>query len=318
MLELPFFRTLVPCRRILLAGAGGGYDIFCGLPLYFALRAAGKEVWLANLSFSPLELVEGADTPVRGLLRVNADSQPPRAVNYFPEGYLCQWFRQRGEEVPIYCFERQGVVHLRAGYEALLGQLEPDAIVLVDGGTDSLMRGDEAGLGTPHEDLASIAAVIDLPVSVKLLVCLGFGIDAFHGVCHTDFLEAVADLTRSGDYLGAFSLLPDMPEARLYREAAEFVFSCMPHHPSIVTSSILSAVEGQYGDHHVTERTAGRELWINPLMGLYWCLRLAGVARRVLYLEALKGTRTWSDVDHVIREFRYRLGTPRPARGIPL
>ena len=55
MLTLPFFTALEPCRRVLLAGAGGGFDIFCGLPLYFGLRGAGKEVFLANLSFTRLE-----------------------------------------------------------------------------------------------------------------------------------------------------------------------------------------------------------------------------------------------------------------------
>ena len=36
-------------------------------------------------------------------------------------------------------------------------RLGVDTLVLVDGGTDSLMRGDEEGLGTPHEDIASLA-----------------------------------------------------------------------------------------------------------------------------------------------------------------
>ncbi len=36
-------------------------------------------------------------------------------------------------------------------YEALAKELQMDAIVLVDGGTDSLMQGDEEGLGTPME-----------------------------------------------------------------------------------------------------------------------------------------------------------------------
>jgi hypothetical protein len=48
MLSLPFFAELETSRRVLLAGAGGGYDVFCALPLYFALRDAGKEVFLAT------------------------------------------------------------------------------------------------------------------------------------------------------------------------------------------------------------------------------------------------------------------------------
>src|SRR5262249_30901145 len=160
-------------------------DVFCGLPLYFALRDAGKEVWLSNLTFTNLYGAAGRQiTPA--LLQINADAHGSKY--YFPERYLCEWFRSQGEEVALYCFERTGVGPLREGYQALAEELQLDAIVLVDGGTDSLMRGDEDGLGTPHEDIASIAAVDDTPVAVKLLACLGFGIDAFHGVCHAHFL----------------------------------------------------------------------------------------------------------------------------------
>ena len=45
---------------------------------------------------------------------VNADSRGPGYINYFPEGYLCQWFRQQGEEMSVYCFHRTGVI-LRSG-----------------------------------------------------------------------------------------------------------------------------------------------------------------------------------------------------------
>jgi hypothetical protein len=48
------FAPLASSRRVLVAGAGGGYDVFAGLPLAFALRAAGKHVALANLSFTYL------------------------------------------------------------------------------------------------------------------------------------------------------------------------------------------------------------------------------------------------------------------------
>ena len=51
---------------------------------------------------------------------------------------------------------------LREAYRALIAHHGIDAIVLVDGGTDILMRGDEAGLGTPEEDMLSLAAVAGL------------------------------------------------------------------------------------------------------------------------------------------------------------
>ena len=59
-------------------------------------------------------------------------------------------------------FEKVGVRPMRAAYRALVAATDSDAIVLVDGGTDILMRGDEAGLGTPAEDMTSLAAVARL------------------------------------------------------------------------------------------------------------------------------------------------------------
>lgn len=315
MLNLPFFSELERSQRVLLAGAGGGYDIFSGLPLYFGLRSQGKKAYLANLSFSVLP--EGEERISSSLVKVTADT--PGHRSYFPEKYLSQWFREReGEEIPIYCFERTGVKPLLASYQTLVEHLAVDTVILVDGGTDSLMRGDEVGLGTPHEDIASIAAVDELDVARKMMVCLGFGVDHYHGVCHAHFLEAIAQLTQNGNYLGMFSLLEEMPEVKKYRTATEAVFQKMPYQISIVSSSILSALAGHYGDYHATPRTKGSKLWINPLMPVYWCFQLDGVARRVLYLEAIKQTEHYWDLYDAIAAFRRDYAAIRPWEDIPV
>jgi len=45
-LTLPFFKEIEKAQSILLAGAGGGFDIFSGLPLYFGLRnRASRYIW---------------------------------------------------------------------------------------------------------------------------------------------------------------------------------------------------------------------------------------------------------------------------------
>jgi hypothetical protein len=125
----------------------------------------------------------------------------------------------------------------------------------------------------------------------KYLTCLGFGVDSFHGVCHAHTFEAVAELTQQGAFLGTFSLVKEMPEVQRYLEAVQAVHDAMPDAPSIVCSSIVSALDGHYGDYHQTARTRASTLWINPLMTLYWCFRLGPVARRILYLDAIKQTR---------------------------
>jgi hypothetical protein len=95
LVNLPLFSELEAADTILLAGAGGGFDIFCGLPLYFSLQAMGKKVYLANLSFSNLPKDGVRLSPT--MLEVTADTPCPR--NYFPERHLASWFRERGEEI---------------------------------------------------------------------------------------------------------------------------------------------------------------------------------------------------------------------------
>jgi hypothetical protein len=189
-------------------------------------------------------------------------------------------------------------------YRALTSELALDAVVLVDGGTDSLMRGDETGLGTPVEDVASIlsASAVDCPR--KLLVSVGFGVDTYHGVCHADFLRSVAELTLDGGFLGAFSLTREMPSVQAWRDAVLDVFRAMPNHPSIVSASVLSSVEGRFGDYHMTFRTRGSELFINPLMGLCWVFRLDAVARRILYADWVRETESPLEMASAIEKFR--------------
>ena len=76
-----------------------------------------------------------------------------------------------------------------------------------------------------------------------------------------------------------------MPAVRQYVEATEYVLAQTSTRSSIVCTSILSAIDGHFGDYHRTDRTWGSELFINTLMSLYWCFRLEAVARRIQYLR---------------------------------
>jgi hypothetical protein len=44
--------SLDGARHVLLAGAGGGHDVYAAVPLWWHLRAAGVRVSLASLSFT--------------------------------------------------------------------------------------------------------------------------------------------------------------------------------------------------------------------------------------------------------------------------
>ncbi len=315
-MNIPLFTELEKSKNILIAGVGGGFDVFCGLPLYFYLKDSGKKVHLANLSFSELGFCDG-ERPVPSLMAVTQNTSG--SANYFPEAHLADWLTKKFEPTTVFAIERTGVRPVTEAYQWLVKHLKVDTLILVDGGTDSLMRGDEAGLGTPQEDMASLSAAERVTgPERKFLVALGFGIDTFHGVCHAQVLESIAALISEGGYLGAWSLLREMKEFQLYEEACKFVFQRMPRAPSIVNSSIISAVNGRFGDYHATIRTEGSSLFINPLMAFYWAFRLEKVARRNLYLDRIRNTATYQELSLVIETYRASCDKTKPWVDIPV
>lgn len=300
MLTLPFFNELAESKNVLIAGAGGGFDIFAGLPLYFGLKSKGIDVHLANLSFS---FGHGDITGrylTTDLVEVTARSNGNEY--YFPEGYLSRWFARKREDKSVYCFRPVGPQKLLTSYRVLQKLLNFDTVVLVDGGIDSILKGDEKRIGTPVEDMSSISAISQLEVERKFVACLGFGAET--DVSHAHALETISNLIEGNAYLGALALTTEMPEVKRFMEAVHFVFGEMRGYESVICSSVVSALEGKHGDHHRTRRTLGSKLWINPLMQVYWFFRLDGIVRNVPYLPLITSADTLDQVRAVIKQHR--------------
>jgi len=151
------------------------------------------------------------------------------------------------------------------------------------------------------------------------LCCIGFGVDAHHGVSHYLFLENVSALIQQGGYLGTFSLLQEMPECKVYADVVKYVFINM-NFESIVCGSVLGALEGKFGNDHTYTgtRTKGSELFINPLMSLCWCFDLPSVAKNVMYLDEIKKTNSWMDVSNTVRKFRSNIKRNRSGKVLPV
>jgi len=316
LLQPPLITRLLSAERILIAGAGGGFDVYAGLPLALALRAAGKEVHLANLSFTHLYGLPADVWLEPDVARIGPDTPGPEG--YFPERTLARWLHRHRMPDTVWAFPSVGVQPLRDAYRALSGHLAVDAVLLVDGGTDILMRGDEAGLGTPEEDMASLGAVAGLTgVAERLVACLGFGVDSFHGVNHALVLENLAAIERAGGYLGAFSIPRDSREGVLYLDAVEHARAAFPEHPSIVNGSVAAALRGEFGDVRFTDRTRHSELFVNPLMTLYFGVTVEALAAENRYLELIEHTVLTRQISTVIEEFRDGLPARRPPRQFP-
>lgn len=306
-LNLPIFEELASCKNLLIAGMGGGFDLFCGLPIAFELQRRGQAVHLANLSFAEVTaLTEGIHLSPT-LVGIRADQ--PDLLLYFPERYLARWFAEkRGTDVTVWCFHKTGARPLLDNYRRLVDHLAVDGILLIDGGVDGLMRGDETHAGTLIEDATSLYAVNELThLPVRILACLGLG--AEQDVAYTQVLENIATLTQAGGFLGTCALTPGMPVYQAYEEAVLYTQSHPYQEASVINSCIISAARGQFGNYHLTEKTQGSRLWISPLMSLYWFFALPVVARHNRFLPHLRETDTFMDA--VFAQISAMKGVPR-------
>ncbi|WP_233621874.1 hypothetical protein [Amycolatopsis sp. WAC 04182] len=71
-----------------------------------------------------------------------------------------------------------------------------------------------------------------------------------------------------------------------------------------MNGQIAAALRGEFGDVAFTSRTAGSELFVNPLMGVYFAVDLLAIAASVGYLERSRDTETMFDVALAIENHR--------------
>ena len=125
-----------------------------------------------------------------------------------------------------------------------------DGILLIDVGVDSLLRGDEVEVGTILEDTVSLIAVSELKqIPVRLIACVGMGAEI--EIAYSQIFESIARLTELDAFLGACSLTKRMNVYHDYEDALLFVQSRPAQDPSVINSSVISAVQGKYGNFHL-------------------------------------------------------------------
>ena len=314
-LNLPILDQIANSQHILIAGMGGGFDVFSGLPIYLELEQLGFDVHLANLSFADIAGLTDGEHLTDTLVGVTSEIND--VFFYFPEYYLSEWFEyERNEEITIWCFEKTGARPLIENYKTLVRHLEIDCIVLVDGGVDSLMHGDEPLPGTILEDSLSMLAVNELTgVPVRIVACVGLGIEPEVG--HTYLFENMAQLIKAQVFRGSCSLIQSMPVYQQYHEAVMYAFERQPGAESVICSSIVAATRGEYGNFHLTKRTQGSILNISPLMSIYWFFDMVGVVEQNVLIPHLRDTHTIVDSWRKLMVAK-KLFSPRKSPPYPL
>lgn len=299
-------------KTILLCGCGGGFDFVHSMVLYPELKRLGKIVIIGSYSFGQPENIGGHAPTVFSqdkaiVKRVTAQSRAPRF--YCPEVHLCAFLDQEYPEsashfVYAYYARMFALPQLLAFYQQLIAEHQVDAIILVDGGSDSLMVGDEEGLGDPVEDIVSVVTVAQLDMlKLRLLINIGVGVDRFNHVSDAATLRAISELTQSGGYLGAVGLDPTHTGLQFYRHCVEFIYQHQDFR-SVVAGMILSASEGHFGGETVPRLLGSRinagTFFIWSLMSTLWAFDVKKVAERSLMAEWIREQATPIECHHAI------------------
>jgi hypothetical protein len=178
-----------------------------------------------------------------------------------------------------------------------------DAVILIDAGVDSLLVGDEEGLGTYAEDFFSLLAAtgVDLPCYLQ---CVGAGSEA--GIALDDFITNLAIHETSGAYLGCFQWLPSQTSVREYLSA---IRASIPTNSSI-SSVIAAAVEHRFGTSCPAELKArglnDGEVFIHPIMTFCFFFDARQVLSQRLFVDDCKGAISLSDLSKRFDEARRR------------
>ena len=306
-------------KTVLLCGCGGGFDFVHSLTLYPELLRLEKTVVIGSYSFgNPNEITGAVDVfNEAGVTakRVTAASTP--AQHYGPEVHVCSFLDLRyPSSAPhfVYAYYARDftVPLLTRLYGQFIDNHSIDAIVLVDGGSDSLMVGDEEGLGDPIEDAVSVATVASLTgLKARILISIGLGTDRFNQVSDAASLRAIAELTRMGGFLGAVSLEPTGAGACSYRDCLEHIYQRQGFR-SVLAGTIASAIDGWFGREEIPpvlpRRVRAGQLFLWPLMAVLWGFDVETVARRSLIAKWIRECQTIRDCYAALETGRRDLG----------
>jgi hypothetical protein len=272
-IPIPVVMKLKQSSNVLILGMGGGFDVFSGLPIYFTLEKMGINCHLASFTHTNWDSIPNHVNPIQMAPGcVGVDGSLKQGSPNFPEAYLASWFRDyKNQDVKIWTFKRdQSVSQYSESLNTLVKHLGVDAILLIDGGVDSIMVGDEDGSGTMMEDTLTLAAVKNCDVPVKLLSCIGFGTELEEKLSHYLALENMAMLTKQGAFYGTCSLVSYMKSFQEYKMACEHVWNQPEHRKSHVQTRIIPSAEGEFGDYHMYPMEKSSDVFISPLSSIYW------------------------------------------------
>lgn len=286
------FEHLNPHTKILLFGCGGGYDIFCGLPLFFWLKERYSDVFLGNFSFTEQLSLFPKYSEGWYVVTNTIDFEN----NYAPEYNIAKHLN-----VPVYTYTDTGLRNLEIGMRKLVAELSLDLIVLCDGGCDSIITGFEYHLGTPVEDFMSLLTVSKLQKEGLVngyLTLLGATVDTFIEINRADFMANLDHLKQSGGLLESTLLTLDQ-----YTSPYIDLFERSQPRNSIVNASIVARLQGCSGNMVpplLDPVYRSDNFILDDFLITYYLIDLHHIIERVNFVDLIKDLDDSDEIDNVI------------------
>ncbi len=297
--------------NVIIAGCGGGYDIFGGLPLYSQLQSNGhSNIILTNWSFTSVStLIKYGLEISLCLFKIQYDPlfDAPICSDdvYFPEWYLSKQLNQ-----PIYAFsDPESITQLTEAYLHLINataQGQVGSIYLVDGGCDVILSGSESELATPVEDMMHLCAIKDLPIPNKYVQIIGANADIGDGVIQSDIDRRLVQLSDQKILIKSEVWDLKQSEVQYY---AQTLTQCQPER-SIVQSLILASLqghEGYYTPTNLVPRIGQSVVPISVITRTLYTFNLERLISTILYLPLIDYSMNSDQVDELIMKFQAML-----------
>ena len=284
-------------KTILLCGCGGGFDFIHSSILIPLLKKLKKKLIFASFSFTDENLL-----PTNSKLYyqfknkksncyiVKADkSWNDKKIEKIevPEVHFIKVLNQNYPEEEHFIYSMNSIYYntkmLKELYEKIINDNEIDAIITIDGGSDSLMKGNEYSLGSIVEDSVTISAISNIKlirIKQKILGCIGLGCDRFHGVSDAATFRAISELKRSDGFLGGIIIETNHEGYKLYKKIVNETNTKQDFH-SIIANSVVASIEGSnIVPQAITQRVLSSEMDFWPLMGIFWFFNCEKVKER--------------------------------------
>ena len=202
------------------------------------------------------------------------------------------------------------VISLTQLYKWVVSKHDIDTLIILDGGSDSLMCGDEYGLGDPIEDAVSVAAGARLhTLRHKFLISVGFGSDRYNGVSDNASFRAISEITEMGGFRGSWGVEPDTEGFKFYQALLNTIYEKQTFR-SVLSSLIVTAGKGGQFGFTVPENSGGRikeghsTAFVWPLMSHLFAFDVDTVARRSLIIPWIESAHTPMDAHFLLMQGR--------------